>query len=130
LESARLRREAAGVNSIRFDPPADGLSPFAPGEILPCFAPPEMKAAFLVGLKFVVRISAFAFSQPWFQFVQSLNFSACIFTLRLGNRVQTVADGLRELLRRERFGEKVDILRQGKIPADNLGAVAAHVNHL
>ena len=47
----------------------------------------------------------------------------------LAARVQTVADGLRQFLRRERFGEEIDIFRKGKILADDFGAVAAHVDH-
>ncbi len=44
--------------------------------------------------------------------------------------VQAVADGLCEFMRREWFGEKIHIVREGKILTDGFRAVAAHINHL
>ena len=43
--------------------------------------------------------------------------------------IQLFADGLRELVRPEWFGEKIDTFLQWKIPANDIDAVAAGVNH-
>ena len=48
---------------------------------------------------------------------------------RLGGFIQTVADGLGELLRLKRFAQKADAFLQWKILADHLGTVTTHINH-
>ena len=53
----------------------------------------------------------------------------CALSRRSGSGIQLFADDLRELVRPEWFGEKIDAFLQWKIPANDIDAVAAGVNH-